>query len=240
MTEHIEDRSYERKIAIEGVPLSHVESLVRLHPLGFRDLYPERWINNLYLDTTDFAAYRSNEGGVGERVKYRVRWYGELLGRVPALCLELKHKTGWLRRKLVYPIPGVELTKGLGPALESVLQASLPGEIREELQLLRPVLLNRYARRYYRSSCGRFRLTLDREVGFYGLSGPGMAPTRQVASMPGTILEVKYARADDDAALAMIGEFPFRLTKHSKYVVGVERLYDAGLLRGPALIPLHC
>ena len=68
---------YERKYRIENVDISLINQIVKMHPAGFRKAYPDRSVNNIYLDTPDFETYRANVAGVSERKKYRVRWYGE-------------------------------------------------------------------------------------------------------------------------------------------------------------------
>jgi hypothetical protein len=238
MIEPREDDSYERKVFLEGVSLPHVESLIRLHPHGFRELHHERWINNLYFDSSDFVSFWTNEGGVRDRLKYRARWYGDLLNDQAALALELKFKRGFIRRKQTFPIGNANLSSGFIPALNILADADLPSTAREQLQLLRPVLINRYARRYYTSWDGRFRITLDRDVSFRGLRGPALLPTPPVRGPHGTILEIKYTPEDDDAALSLMSFFPFRLTKNSKYVTGVERLHAARLLGGVTPVPV--
>ena len=39
-----------------------------------------------------------------------------------------------------------------------------------------------------------------------------------------TVIELKYNQQDADGAKAITKNLPFRVTKNSKYVIGVERL----------------
>ena len=91
------------------------------------------------------------------------------------------------------------------------------------LSPLRAVLVNRYRRRYFISGDGRFRLTLDDQQEFYGFPGGGLSRMAR-RDRDGLIVEIKYAREDDVDADWITNAFPFRLTRSSKYVSGLERV----------------
>ena len=40
---------YERKYKIENLSLSLVEQSIRLHPAGFRKIFPDRQVNNIFI-----------------------------------------------------------------------------------------------------------------------------------------------------------------------------------------------
>jgi len=38
-----------------------------LHPAGFTESFPGRWVNNVYFDTYDYLAFRLNTDGASQR-----------------------------------------------------------------------------------------------------------------------------------------------------------------------------
>ncbi|HEY9173522.1 MAG TPA: VTC domain-containing protein, partial [Verrucomicrobiae bacterium] len=109
----------------------------------------------------------------------------------------------------------------LDRAFETVV---LPPILRSTLRHLEPALFNRYQRHYFLSRDGKFRLTVDS-----GLQSVGVQPnSRAVAfSLPAArtvLIELKFGLDSAEDAALVTGTFPFRITRFSKYVVGIERL----------------
>jgi hypothetical protein len=219
---------YERKFLVEDLHPAQVEALVRLHPRLFYAPYPPRYVNNLYLDTADLEHYFDNVHGAAQRRKVRVRWYGALLGPIEQPVLEIKVKDGYVGTKRSYGLPAFRLAPGLSDAALQRLfaAADVPGAVRCELRCLHLALLNRYYRRYYASRDGRFRLTLDTELTYYRANGAlGNRFVHRQASARQVIVELKYGLEHEPEAGRVAGYFPFRLTRSSKYVQGIERVY---------------
>lgn len=221
-------RRYERKFLVEELILHQVLTLVRLHPQMFWAPYPPRYINNLYLDTADLENYHDNVRGAERRRKVRVRWYGELGGTLVGPVLECKFKEGPVGGKLSYPLNGFPLDAAFsGRTLQRAAAVSnLPTIVQQELRTMQVVLLNRYYRHYFASRDGRFRVTVDTELAFYRANGTlGNSLAHRQVDRRGVILELKYDVADEPAAGRVAGFFPFRMTRSSKYVQGMERVY---------------
>lgn len=218
---------FERKFFIRDLSKEEVESVVRLHPAFFSEIFEERHVNNIYFDSVRMNNYSDNVEGSRDRRKHRIRWYGALMGRVAKPTLEIKTKKGLLGRKESYSMEAMEVGPSwCGPLLSRVLaDHNVPDAVKSEMMGLEAVLVNRYRRRYFRSADARYRITLDTEFCFYrmeGLSTPWMAP---LTDETGVILELKYEPEDDDTASTVTNQFPFRMTKSSKYADGVARLY---------------
>ena len=96
---------YERKYRIEATHPQVVSMVIRQHPAGFRPLFPPRQINNLYFDTPDFAAFQDNVTGTPQRLKYRLRWYGDDFSSIRNPVLEVKIKDNLVGWKQHYPLP---------------------------------------------------------------------------------------------------------------------------------------
>ena len=108
--------------------------------------------------------------------------------------------------------------------IRSYALAEPPAAVRAGLGALRPTLVNRYSRRYFMSADGRFRVTLDTGCEYFSPLPGRESAGRWAIDDASTIVELKYAEGDDDAARDVTRRFPFRLTKSSKYVTGVGRL----------------
>ncbi len=222
---------YERKFKI---PAGHVSgaSWVRQLPLVFRRSYPPRWVNNLYFDTPDYRHYHENIAGLPSRKKVRIRWYGDLeAGRAPTL--ELKARAGLCGYKRQFPLMeegwGTGMTRNprYGNLCNDLLSrvAFSSGEWSSQIHDLVPVLLNRYFRHYFEASGGRLRLTLDSYLGFFGVIGNRPPRDRGAEDL---IVELKYHPSDETLARKVCQSFPYRLTRHSKYVRGLETLSRQG------------
>lgn len=185
-----------------------------MHPVSFRTLHPDRQINNIYFDTPDLLTYRQNMAGVGHRKKYRIRWYGPDPKQIHKPKFEIKIKKNELGKKESYKLQEF----ALGDLTEITREIN---RLNPDRNLLRPVLLNSYERLYLISSDGRFRVTIDHRMHYHSmLNQPHF--TRYYHGDPAIIVEIKY-EADTDDLLNQITQYlPFRQTKHSKYITGVE------------------
>lgn len=209
---------YERKYKVEQVHPRVVEQIIRLHPAGFRPLFPPRRVHNLYFDTPDFAAFQDNVTGTPQRLKYRLRWYGAHFGQVANPVLEIKVKDNLLGWKKHLPLEKGQYAYGDFPALVAHCR-QLTGKGLD----LQPVLLNTYQRSYWTAPALPFRVTIDSELRF-GQYAAG-APPRLTLRDESVVLEVKYdATADSDTAF-VLQHLPFRLSKNSKYVTGINLVY---------------
>lgn len=216
---------YERKHLVAGFAAVAVDTLIMAHPAVFREAFPPRFVNNVYLDSFDRDSYDSNCAGDAERAKVRVRWYGDLSGALERPTLELKLKRGLLGGKLQYPLPAWRMDAGVSAAaLEKLFgRADLPPRVACALSGLEPALINRYRRRYFESFDRRFRITLDREIEYYR-PRPHDGPLLASADRESRVVELKYSPEHDDAAATITKHFPFRLSRSSKYANGLAAL----------------
>jgi hypothetical protein len=190
-----------------------VEQVLRQHPASFRPLYPQRQVNNIYFDSPTLDEFYQNVAGTPQRRKHRLRWYGTEATELPDPVFEIKIKDGELGTKESQPLPTTAWTdlKSLFAQLPALTY--LP---------LRPVLVNSYQRTYWRSFDGRFRITIDWDLSFAPFHWSHPSPTTQFLIDTACVLELKYEQEHDSAAKAIFDHLPFRLTKNSKYVMGVS------------------
>jgi hypothetical protein len=218
---------YERKFICRGRSEGEVLALVRRHPAAFREVYPARWINNVYLDTASLHDYFDHVAGNSHRAKTRIRWYGALRGPITRPVLEQKIKRGLVSGKQAYDLPPLHLNGSIDPGVlaTSFARAGLPELLRERLCHVQPVLINRYRRHYLQSADSRFRLTVDGQLEFH-CARPGLgAPAGAGAANDLVVLELKFDAGHAEAAAVVTNALPFRMQRCSKYVLGVEQVH---------------
>lgn len=215
---------YERKFVLPWSARHGVLAKLRLHPARFGEQYAPRFVNSLYFDTPSFRHYWESVDGVARREKTRIRWYGDLCGNIEAPRVEAKAKEGNVGWKRTSQLPGFELKPGVtGEELDDWLG---PHRSREAHAYgLGPVLVIRYRREYWVSRDGRFRVTTDSSVACHRVSRMRNTFLRPLDDPWSIILELKYDVSDDVDASDIMRGLPFRLSRNSKYVIGVDRLY---------------
>jgi hypothetical protein len=215
---------YERKFVTTILGPREVDTLVRLHPSFFREIHHERFVNNIYFDTPSLANYEANVAGLAERLKCRVRWYGELLGGVAKPVLELKRKYALLGTKESHLLQPFDVDEKL--VVNKIFEgADLSETLKLYLGTLQPTLMNRYRRRYYLSADGDYRMTVDWDLEFRRI-GP-FANSFREKSLPDrrVVVELKFDRGKEALADRITSHMRVRLSKMSKYVTGLDTLY---------------
>jgi hypothetical protein len=218
---------YERKFLVPGLTLEELETIIHLHPAMFSPLYHERRVNNIYFDDMELKHFYDNVDGTSERVKVRLRWYGDLDGRIESPVLEIKRKSGFVGTKDYLPVEDIVLQNGqMFPDILAPLRTkNIPEKIQRELILMEPTLINRYTRKYFLSANGQFRMTLDNGIQYFRPDLPYPSFLEYGFNDSSLILELKYNEELDDEAEAISNHFPFRVTKSSKYVTGMIKLF---------------
>jgi SPX domain protein involved in polyphosphate accumulation len=218
------DYRYEKKFFINSLSRSEVELIVKMNSFGFNEVYEERFINNIYFDTPLLSSYFDNIEGNYNKKKTRIRWYGELLGQVNNSNLELKIKKGELGQKEIYPLKSFNLTIGCENNYLTNLLMNV--EIGNDLKVkgLQPTLINRYKRKYFQSIDKDFRITLDTDLSYYSVLNKKISFLQKYHDDHNVILELKYNENMQKFANQISNSFPFRMTKSSKYVMGIERV----------------
>jgi SPX domain protein involved in polyphosphate accumulation len=199
--------------------------LVKHHPALFREAYPERWINNIYFDTHELDSYADNVSGIAERMKVRLRWYGEFFGKIKESVLELKIKQGFVGTKEHYNFGSFEFDIGFNDKkfLEVLKSSYLTEDVQRRIKNLKPALFNRYLRKYYISANGRYRITIDTDMAYFCPQRLHNSFREKHIDNDKIIVELKYSEPDDREANRVSAFFPFRVTKSSKYIQGIDK-----------------
>ena len=224
------DYRYERKFLIRELTQYEVESIVKFHPTIFTEIYYQRYVNNIYFDSFSFINFYENVEGATDRMKIRVRWYGDLFGSIEKPILEIKIKKGLLGKKISMPIKSFELTTATDLSeILNTMKSSLKDSLNIDFNSLKPTLLNRYSRSYYQSGNGSYRITIDSDQVFYQINERSNIYLNQISEKDEVILELKYDQEYDSAANYVTNELPFRMTKNSKYVTGVQKILQIAI-----------
>ena len=222
------DYRYERKYVVEKMGLAQINSIIKLHSAAFVEAYPTRCINNIYFDSVDLTNYRAHIGGVDNRDKYRIRWYGDLEGTVNKPVLEIKSKKGYVGTKFNFPLKsfdfGPEYTREI--LVDTILQSeSVPDQLKHAFRAAEVTLVNRYNRDYYKTLYdGSIRLTVDTKMEFYELARNRKTYMNKYHEKLLTIIELKYGSDNALDNVRRLQGLPFRMGQFSKYCFGIEQV----------------
>lgn len=218
---------YERKYTVETLSYQNVEQTVRNNSLGFTEIFHQRHINNIYFDTPRLDFYYDNSVGRRDRVKYRIRWYGDFFGKVNQPILELKIKNGPVGTKRSFKLSPFEVSENTNFNIfpDILKKSNLPEDVYNIIKNLEPSVVNRYKRKYFRSFSRDYRITIDRDVS-YSPAFRKKSFNKAVKDLKSVIVELKYDEELNFSATEITNDLPFRLTKNSKYVNGIELFYN--------------
>lgn len=223
----VKNYRYERKFLIEGLTSEEVEGILKFHPEIFKEIYYKRIVNSIYFDSFDLQYYSDNVMGVDRRLKVRIRWYGNLFGFIESPTLEIKLKHNLHVGKLLYPLKSFTLDKSfsIDVIYKLINESSLSEALRMHLMPLKFSLLNSYTRKYFLSSNKMFRVTVDVGMQAYKLLSRQNNFLSKSTDYNNIILELKYNKPYDKFVESITSSFPFRMTKSSKYVEGIQKTY---------------
>lgn len=218
-----EELRYERKFLVTDQSAPEIEQLLKFNPACFSEFYVQRTVNNVYFDTFGFNNYYDNVEGNTERIKPRIRWYGELFGPVKAM-LEFKIKRGLMGKKEFYKLTDFSLDKNF--SREKVVNAldkeKTPIHVLDIMKSVYPTVLNSYKRKYFISADKNFRITIDKDLSFWGIGYNQPLFLNKVKKHNVVVIELKYNAMFEEEAKAIASRLPFALTKNSKYLQGIE------------------
>lgn len=217
---------YERKAVVAEVDCQRLQQWVWDHPLAFRSAFSDRIVHSLYFDSRELGHLSDNLAGIANRVKLRLRWYGDS-SDTTRTCFEIKAKRNELGYKFRCDVAlSASLqTLSLARVLDEI-RAELPADMRAQFDAAdHPQLHTRYSREYFVSGDGRVRATLDRGISIFGQSDAKVLNGERAAFFPPVaVLELKYAAKLDAWLRRHTTPLPSRLSRFSKYTVGMQTL----------------
>lgn len=219
---------YERKYLVPPDKKFQLDALLSTHPAGFYEVYPPRYVNSIYFDDAANTNWSQSEEGFFDRKKIRIRWYGPLQGTITAPRLEIKYKQGLLGGKQIFPLSPFTLHDHLHlhEIHDLLITSDLPDEIRSFMRMYAPSLMNRYHRTYHLSADSRYRITIDHGITYFAVNSNITFIGGGLQDPIPTVLELKYSREADADADAISNNWPFRLSRKSKYATGMNLTKD--------------
>ncbi|HUL51140.1 MAG TPA: VTC domain-containing protein, partial [Candidatus Nitrosotalea sp.] len=138
--------------------------------------------------------------------------------------LEIKRKQGLLGTKESAPLQPFTLDEHFssGQAQALLRGSKLPDTMRRELDHVEPTLMNHYRRQYFRSADRQVRITIDSNLGFSRFRRHRNSFLDRIATPRLVVMEVKYAGEASSRVSSIAHSFPFRMTRMSKYVLGLD------------------
>ena len=222
------DYRYERKFNLDLMDLKKAENHIRQNSKMFKEIFHKRIVNNIYMDTHDLSYYHQNLIGNSFRRKVRIRWYGECDNLISSPTLEIKIKNGLLGKKLIFPLNPLsfDFKRSNEKIIQIISESNIPLIVKNDLKNLVPTINNTYERKYFLSSDKKYRITLDSNQKFYRMRPINNFLNFSYFDKKNVILELKYNKRYERNAQSITNQFPFRLTKNSKYVFGIKKLFN--------------
>lgn len=209
---------FERKYELSLREYLQFEKLMMLSDL--QTLYPDRQINNCYFDSISNNAYTESVEGYSEKMKVRIRWYGNLLNTVVPV-LEFKLKQNHSNKKETFKLFKTTFDaafnwKEYSISIQDYMLKTYDFTI---LNRLEPVLINTYTRSYFSNFEKTFRLTIDRDLKF--MSPSNTLSYKSPQTVDSYIIELKFDNEN------LIKNFPVlkNLGKFSKFATGVRLVH---------------
>ena len=223
----LQNERFEYKILLTGVDSKILEEYVYSIPYSFKNSFNDRFVNSIYYDTINYKALNENLSGVSQRYKTRLRWYNKL-NKTNNCFLEFKMKKGVVGSKHIIPI---KLDLNLEAIMHSEIIYKVSNHLSDNDYLIfnycshNPVVLVRYKRSYYESKSYNIRVTIDQGIRYY----PQQLSNKLNISYnsrinENIILELKYLNNNHDVISDIVQYLPYRFTKSSKYVMGVDSI----------------
>ena len=223
MNEAIEEFRYEVKFVCPEPFRNKFDLWLQYARERFFRSYDNRIVNNIYFDSLDMRDFYENVAGISYRAKTRLRWYGDTMAPA-AMTLEHKIKRGRISRKQALRLEGIDLGAIAWDELSDHLCARAEySSCAIASYFKNPVLRNRYRRRYYETRGHRLRMTVDSDLAFYDAAGTAGPAGSTVVRTHSSVVEFKAPVARAGELQRLLEDIPLRMTRFSKYVMGVDQ-----------------
>jgi len=221
-----EKARYEIKFVAYEMHLHSVLLWIKSHWASFYSPYPDRWVNSVYFDTHDYRSFTENLSGASSRIKLRYRWYGHTNQPSPGV-LEIKCKRNYFGWKKNFLVKNPVFQEGNSwTDIKKEIHDQISDEGRNWIKHQPfPVFINQYHRKYYVSRDGRVRITVDTKQNVWDQRYKRYPNLAKKTNIPKTlVVEVKFDRKDQEYASEIIQGIPLRVSRNSKYIVGVRAM----------------
>ncbi len=207
-----------------GVPATQRYEVIRwLMSRGLSTLYPRRRVNSAYFDTHMFDGLHSADAGIADRVKPRVRWYGDTLCP-EVLRFEAKCKRASAGYKRIASIKGpIDFGSLTWTQVHRAVREQLDGPLGMLFDTAaQAAACTRYDRDYFTTRDEVVRITLDNNVQLFPQFSMRPQLHRPVILDPLLIIEVKAAIEARDTVAWLLKDAPGRPSRLSKYGLALD------------------
>ena len=212
---------YEYKYRVPHEVLHHVTDLLQEF-CGHTDPFPSGIVDSIYYDTLDQSLLRQCINGDAEKVKFRIRGYGD--GQYFQLHQKMKSLSGVGKFKCKIipqqaPREMAPMFDQLAPNTTGDPEFSKIFSNSQNYGIMFPSIRVKYFRYRYRSY--DYRITLDTNIEVYSPTN-GLPHTRSYAQLPFHVLEIKTTRLRPN--LPFIGLIKLEQVSFSKFMIGLDLL----------------
>lgn len=221
---------YETKFVLNEVNYSHFCSWLHSSSL-FLNRYPDRKINTLYFDTSNYDSVKDNLTGISSRAKARLRWYGDSSKSYSVPQFEYKIKNDRAGKKKVFRIHKLENKIHLLTLSEitALLFSETDLQNYSNFRYYEPTLLVKYSRKYFEDHTGA-RITVDSNIDFSMPSMFRIIDDNNSIRSNKRILEVKFDISSRLYVSRLIKDLNLVPSRNSKYLNGLAALGQAQYL----------
>jgi hypothetical protein len=187
--------------------------------------FPPRQVSSVYFDSANYECYRLSNSGISQRMKLRLRWYGDLAAN-PPMVLEIKHRINHLGSKSRHRLDKLSIQDMMWHSIRSEISARLEGPDRLVVEALRfPILIATYYRQYFVKTDSSIRVTVDTDLRIFDQrfnAKPNLIFDCVQANF--AVLECKFDPAQEPEAFHLLRPLDLRWTRFSKYCFGLGAL----------------
>lgn len=211
----------ENKFILNEYNIEQIKYFIKKHPSFFKKQHQTRQVNNIYFDDHKYSSFYDNIEGYSKREKVRIRWYGDTFKKIKKPILEIKIKNSQLGYKEYVKLNDFNFHQEIfdNNFFINIFKNISEKYFYNKIYKKKPVLVNSYNRQYYVSINKKIRITLDSKLKFYNIKKNFVEINDDKK-----ILEIKYDLKNHSDARHVSQYFPFRTSKSSKYVIGVNLL----------------
>ena len=166
---------------------------------GWFEIFPDRFVNSVYFDDVKFTSYYENLLGISDRVKYRLRFYGETFNGKGVFEHKIRHSDVNIKKTTRVSDLNLDLARLQFPKMITIS----------------PVVHVKYRRKYFFNSILDARMTIDNDLEYKCLK------TNNIVNDNKLVIEIKSQNENSQENLPKILSFN---TRNSKYCSSVSSL----------------
>lgn len=203
----------EKKFIINSAFDDSIINLIK-NKIGFREIYEERQINNIYFDDFNLSRFYANINGNFLKEKWRLRWYGPTFGENKIVTLEQKSRAGNIQFKKNEINFNINIFNNM--RTDNFYQ-KLPNKLRN----LYIINFNKYNRKYFANKNKSVRITIDKNVSYSNIFKEKFLKINKTYNDKRIILEIKSVINNEEILQNICQNLPLRVSRNSKYVNGI-------------------